>query len=77
MTEEEIDAAEKALGNDYGRTFSTEHGRRVLRHLAAHFDLNGPCFRTGEDSHTAAQRDGQKQVLTHILKYSNKNATGN
>jgi hypothetical protein len=56
--------------NAYHRTFSSEDGRRVLEDLKSVFGIQFPAFvprQGGEyDTHHAAIRDGQRQVILHV-----------
>jgi hypothetical protein len=55
--------------NAYHRTFSGDDGKRVLEDLKAVFGFKFPVFvnNSGQfDTHHAAIRDGQRQVLLHI-----------
>ncbi len=54
----------------YRRVFNSEDGRHVLRELCYTFKHSAPCFEDDFNSHRAAQRDGNRQVINHILKNS-------
>jgi len=56
--------------NAYHRTFSSDDGNRVLADLKSVFGFQFPAFVARDsgafDTHHAAIRDGQRQVILHI-----------
>ena len=53
---------------DFRLTFGSEHGRRVINHLAQDFHLYDPAYKPGTGQpFDAIFRDGQRSVVAHIL----------
>jgi len=66
--------------NAYHRTFSSDDGKRVLEDLKTVFGFKFPTFvprQGGEyDTHHAAIRDGQRQVILHVETVLSEEAIG-
>ena len=70
MTDPETIATRRSvLVANYHANFATLAGAAVLKDLRKHFDPMAASFspETGYDPIKAAVRDGQRQVLIHIL----------
>ena len=60
---------EKTRRIDYRITFNTEAGTRVVNVLVNRFGLYSPSYVEGSEmANDAVFRDGQKSVVTYILK---------
>ncbi|MEI6278308.1 MAG: hypothetical protein WCQ16_02850 [Verrucomicrobiae bacterium] len=66
--------------NAYHRVFSGEDGQRVMADLKSAFGFSAPVFVAREgggfDTHHAAVRDGQRQVLLHVDAIMEEEARG-
>lgn len=66
--------------NSYHRTFNTPEGKAVIEDLKRFFNTDGPVFNSLKmDTHDAAVRDGQRQVIIRINEQLSKSvdADGN
>lgn len=57
---------------DYRETFGSEHGKRVLEHLAENGYERKATY-SGEETHRAAYREGMRCVILHIRAQLAKN----
>ena len=64
--ESEKPTAHKKRKSDYEEVFSTTTGMRVLSDLSSMFHMGRSTHING-DSHEAAYREGQRNVVLHIL----------
>lgn len=60
-----MSSREKALHEDFGRTFSTDHGKRVLECLAETYGMRKTVFDT--DPYRTAFNEGARNVILTIL----------
>jgi hypothetical protein len=63
-----LTAKKKQLVTDYGVWFKSEHGKRVLADLCAHFDL--PMIRSNPtlSTNTVLYQGGQRSVIDYVIK---------
>ena len=62
--------------NAFHRTFDSEDGRLVLSLLQAKFKTDKPAFLPPYDTHAAAVRDGQREVILYIQEVLKIPVTG-
>lgn len=63
------DLKRKQLEIDYGLTFNTEHGEKVVNDLVRHSGMLSPLLPTGDATSALWFREGQKSIVCRVLEF--------